>query len=217
MNKIIDWPYFDHLTHYTRLYLNFFVTLTESPSSVSKAESQRICCEILNPLSNISNSIHLYGNSLNFKEGMEFKKKRGKSELMNKDISTYIPILNSNNSDRDTLIFDLNFDEKILETVFTKCYDPKVMSGMGSSCNKSAVQLAKNNINNERFFALLSRVNSGFEWLFFIASPSVFEELHKIAGERCKFTKGFETCYGPDATLAPIEDKAVYGLGGFAE
>jgi hypothetical protein len=225
MEPIIQWNYFNHLRHYANLYGNFMVHLEEnqgSPNDMCDTEKKRICSDVLNPLCELADSVYLYGKfsnkELDSYSDISYQKKRGKVQILDKKLTPYIDFLDTTRFDdlRGSVLFQLTLNEGILSRVFKNCYDPSVMAGMGSNCTKSAIKYAKSKMSDSYFYAILSEVNSGFEWLFFLANKTVFLELTEIAGKYCKVSQGFINCYGPGVKLAPMDNEVSYGTG-FAE
>ena len=224
MKPIIEWEYFKHFRHYAKLYCNFMVHLKETQAAdVNDSDKIRIRDAVLNPLSRISESIYLYGNYTNRESfvgtSLNYLQKRGKLQIFDKNLSAYLPVLDTRESvdPRGSLLFQLSYDKDILSDILSNSHDPSVMSGIGSQCTKSAIRYAKSKMNDDCFFAILSQVNSGLEWLFFIANESMFIKLTELAGKYCKVSQDFINCYGPGVELPPLQSKAVYGTHGFAE
>ncbi|NNG00146.1 MAG: hypothetical protein HKM93_12250 [Desulfobacteraceae bacterium] len=178
--------------------------------------------DVLNPLCELADSVYFYGKfsnkELDSYSDISYLKKRGKIQILDKKLLPYIDFLDTTKFDavRGSVLFQLTLNEGILSKVFKNCYDPAVLAGIGSNCTKSAIKFAKSKISDTYYFAILSEVNSGFEWLFFLATENVFLKLTEIAGKDCKVSQGFINCYGRGVRLAPMENKISYGTG-FAE
>lgn len=220
MEPILDWEYFTHLRHNANLYGNFYVSLNEDRAGIVNAsEKRQICDKVLNPLCGIAESVYLYGKftgkELENFPSLNYLKKRGKIQILDKNLSQHIDFLDNPviYDSRGSLLFHLKINESVLSDVFSRCYDPIVMAGVGSVCAKAAIRYAKSKMTDTDFFAILSLASSGFESLFFIANKLVFIKLTELAGKNCKARQWFVNCYGPGATLAPLEEKARYGTG----
>ncbi len=221
MKPIIEWEYFHHFRNNVNLYGNFYVDLRRDKANfkIDNPEIKKICDDVLNPLCEFADYVYLYGNftkdDLDIQPNLNYHKKRSKIQILDKNLSSYTELLKSNKPDnsRGSLIFNLRMDKGFLSKVFSNCYDPIVMSGMGSVCTKAAIGYAKSKMTDTTFFALLSEANTGFESLFFIANEVSFKHLTELAGRHCKARQWFITNYGPDVELAPLENKAHYGTG----
>jgi len=224
---VANWEYYAVLQHYSSLYKNIYVTISidsykngNIKETISKKESRRICDHLLTPLCKEADEVSIYGNIssdvLSSWDDNLFKKQRGKISLTSDNIASYLPGLVGSDKTRigGTLLFKLHYDEILLKSIFSSCFDPKVLAGLGSVCTKTAVSYAKKNSNDDVFFALLSEANAGFQWLFFIASDETRNKLVRLMGLHCQSTDAFMEGHGPGTKFSPLGNKASYGTGG---
>lgn len=219
--SILDWKYFGHLQHYSKLYGSIFVKLHNgSINGLTKTEKKKILNSVILPLLDISSSAYFYGKYEDQQviemAGIDFPKRRGKLVLTGMD-NTYVANLLSqidDLSERGTLLIEAPLREELLKPIFKNCADPTVMAGLGSCCTKSALSYAKSHLSSEKVFVLLSQANSGLEWMFLLTSKESVSGLASMIAKYCATSSGYKSMYGPGANLAPLEYKTSYGTGG---